>query len=163
MRTPVVLVAGQGDTDSATGTLMQRPGTVVVEHRFDGHVVRRTTAMLRRDELTTAEAVLELAHGCVACTIRNDLLVYLRVLHRRSDVQRIVVHLAPWLEPEPICLAINHVRVRIGEIQIPAGPQQRVAAPEAPAGDRVEDHVELGQPPLPAVLRVVQRVVRAEF
>jgi G3E family GTPase len=114
MRTPVVLVAGQGDTDSVTGALMQRPGTVVVEHRFDGHVVRRTTAMLRRDELTTAEAVLELAHGCVACTIRNDLLVYLRVLHRRSDVQRIVVHLAPWLEPEPICVAINHVRVRIG-------------------------------------------------
>jgi G3E family GTPase len=73
---------------------MQRPGTVVVEHRFDGHVVRRTTAMLRRDELTTAEAVLELAHGCVACTIRNDLLVYLRMLHRRSDVQRIVVGLA---------------------------------------------------------------------
>ena len=114
MRTPVVLVAGQGDTDSVTGALMRRPGTVVVEHRFDGHVVRRTTAMLRRDELMTAEAVLELAHGCVACTIRNDLLVYLRVLHRRSDVQRIVVHLAPWLEPEPICLAINHVRVRIG-------------------------------------------------
>jgi G3E family GTPase len=110
----VVLVAGQGDTDSATGTLMQRPGTVVVEHRFDGHVVRRTTATLRRGELITAEAVLELAHGCLACTIRNDLLVYLRVLHRRSDVGRIVVHLAPWLEPEPICLAINHVRVRVG-------------------------------------------------
>jgi hypothetical protein len=53
MRTPVVLVAGQGGTDSVTGALMQRPGTVVVEHRFDGHVVRRTTAMLRRDELTT--------------------------------------------------------------------------------------------------------------
>ena len=114
MGTPVVLVAGQGDTDSVTGALMQRPGTVVVEHRFDGHVVRRTTAMLRRDELTTVEAVLQLAHGCVACTIRNDLLVYLRVLHRRSDVQRIVVHLAPWLEPEPICVAINHLRVRIG-------------------------------------------------
>ncbi len=114
MRTPVVLVAGQGDTDAATGALMRRAGTVVVEHRFDGHVVCRTTAMLQHDELTTTEAALELAHGCVACTIRNDLLMYLRLLHRRSDVQRIVVHLAPWLEPEPICVAINHVRVRIG-------------------------------------------------
>jgi G3E family GTPase len=41
-------------------------------------------------------------------------LVLLRTLHRRDDVERIVVHLAPWLEPEPICWAINHVRVRVG-------------------------------------------------
>jgi G3E family GTPase len=114
MRTPVVLVAGQGDTDAVTGVLLRRPGTLVVEHRFDGHVVRRTTATLRQDELVSAEDALELAHGCVACTIRNDLLLLLRKLHRRDDVDRIVVHLAPWLEPEPICWAINHVRVRVG-------------------------------------------------
>jgi G3E family GTPase len=114
MRTPVVLVAGQGDTDAVAGTLLRRPGTLVVEHRFDGHVVCRTTVMLRDGELTTAEEVLELAHGCVACTIRNDLLVLLRKLHRRDDVNRIVVHLAPWLEPEPICWAINYTRVRVG-------------------------------------------------
>jgi G3E family GTPase len=114
MRTPVVLVTGQGGTDAVTGTLLRRPGTLVVEHRFDGQVVRRTTAMLEHDVLTTAEAPLELAHGCVSCTVRNDLLVYLRKLHRRGDVERIVVHLAPWLEPEPVCAAINHVRVRVG-------------------------------------------------
>src|ERR1700761_7759979 len=114
MRTPVVLVAGQGDTDAMAGILLQRAGTVVVEHRFDGHVVRRTTAMLRAGELITTEDALELAHACVACTIRNDLLVLLRKLHRRDDVERIVVHLAPWLEPEPICWAINHTRVRVG-------------------------------------------------
>ena len=49
--------------------------------------------------LTTAEAGLELAHGCVSCTIRRDLLVLLRQLHRRDDVDRVVVHLAPWLDP----------------------------------------------------------------
>lgn len=114
MRTPVVLVSGQGDTDAATGALMHRPGTLIMEHRFDGHVVRRRTAHLRRGELTTTETALELAHGCVSCTIRNDLLVYLRMLHQRDDVKRIVVHLAPWLEPEPICAAINNVRVRVG-------------------------------------------------
>jgi G3E family GTPase len=114
MRTPVVLVAGQGDTDAVAGTLLRRPGTLVVEHRFDGHVVCRTTVMLRDGELTIAEEALELAHGCVACTIRNDLLVLLRKLHRRDDVNRIVVHLAPWLEPEPICWAINYTRVRVG-------------------------------------------------
>jgi G3E family GTPase len=114
MRTPVVLVAGQGDTDAVAGTLLRRPGTLVAEHRFDGQVVCRTTVMLRDGELTTAEEALELAHGCVACTIRNDLLVLLRKLHRRDDVNRIVVHLAPWLEPEPICWAINYTRVRVG-------------------------------------------------
>jgi G3E family GTPase len=92
MRTPVVLVAGQGDTDSVTGALLRRPGTVVVEHRFDGHVVRRTTTALRGGEMTTAEDALELAHGCVPCTIRNDLLVLLRKLHRCDGVDRIVVH-----------------------------------------------------------------------
>ena len=114
MRTPVVLVGGQGDTDAVTGMLMHRSGTAAVEHRFDGHVVRRTLVMLRDAELVTAVEALELAHGCVACTIRNDLLVLLRKLHRRDDVERIVVHLAPWLEPEPICWAINHIRVHVG-------------------------------------------------
>jgi G3E family GTPase len=113
MRTPVVLIAGQNDTNPLVGTLLRQPGTLVVEHRFDGHVVRRTTVSLQRGELITAAAGLELAHGCVSCTIRNDLLVLLRKLHRRDDVARIVVHLAPWLEPEPICFAINHVPVRV--------------------------------------------------
>ncbi len=68
------------------GALLRTPGTLVVEHRFDGHVVRRTMVTLQHGVLTTAEAGLELAHGCVACTIRNDLLVLLRQLHRRDDI-----------------------------------------------------------------------------
>jgi G3E family GTPase len=114
MRTPVVLVAGQAGTDQAVGTMLSRPGTVVVEHRFDGQVVRRKLVRLRDGDLLVAEEALELAHGCLACTIRNDLLVLLRKLHRREGIERIVVHLAPWLEPEPICWAINHVPVRVG-------------------------------------------------
>ncbi|MCV7429403.1 ribosome hibernation factor-recruiting GTPase MRF [Mycobacterium montefiorense] len=121
MRTPVVLVAGQGDTDAVTGALLRGPGTVVVEHRFDGHVVRRTTTMLCKGELTTAHDALELAHGCVACTVRNDLLLLLRKLAHHAGVERIVVHLSQWMEPEPICVAINHVRVRVGP-GYPDGP-----------------------------------------
>jgi G3E family GTPase len=121
MRTPVVLVAGDGDSDGVTGDLLRCPGTVVVEHRFDGHVVRRTTTTLRGGELSTAEDALELAHGCVACTVRYDLLVLLRKMHRWDGVDRIVVHLAPWLEPEPICVAINYVQVRVGP-GYPDGP-----------------------------------------
>jgi G3E family GTPase len=85
---------------------------------------------LQHGVLTTAETGLELAHGCVSCTIRNDLLVHLRQLHRRDDVDRVVVHLAPWLEPEPICLAINHVRVRVapGYVDGPAALDVSIAA-----------------------------------
>ncbi len=130
MRTPVILVAGQKDTDPVAGALLGKSGTLVVEHRFDGHVVQRTMATLQRGLLTTAETALELAHGCVSCTIRNDLLVLLRQLHRRADVDRIVVHLAPWLEPEPICIAIEHVRVRVapGYIDGPAALDVSIAA-----------------------------------
>jgi G3E family GTPase len=96
MRTPVVLVCGQGNADGVADVLAQESGTAVVRHRFDGHVV------------------VEIANGCVACTVRNDLLVLLRRLHRRSDIRRIAVRLMPWLEPEPVCWAIENVRVRVG-------------------------------------------------
>src|ERR1700728_4637042 len=114
MRTPVVLVAGQGGTDTVAGALLRKPGTVVVEHRFDGQVVRRTLVVLRDGNLMIAEEALELTHGCLSCTIRNDLLVLLRKLHRRSAVDRIVVPRARGREPEPICWAINHTPVRVG-------------------------------------------------
>jgi G3E family GTPase len=130
MRTPVILVAGQKDTDPVVGALLRTPGTLVVEHRFDGHVVRRTVVTLQHNVLTTTETGLELAHGCVSCTVRNDLLVLLRQLHRRDDIDRVVVHLAPWLEPEPICLAINHVRIRVapGYVDGPAALDVSIAA-----------------------------------
>lgn len=130
MRTPVLLVTGQGNSDAVAGTLMEKPGTLLVAHRFDGQVVRRTVGHLRDGELHTSEFPLELAHGCVSCTIRNDLLVLLRRLHRRDDVDRLVVHLGPWLEPEPVCWAINHVAVRVGPGYLD-GPAARDVAIEA--------------------------------
>ena len=114
MGTPVVLLCGQGDPDGAAGTLMKAPGTVVVGHEWDGHVVRRWVSILRHGELSTSEVALELKKGCVSCTVRNDLLVLLRRIHCRDDVERIVVVLGPWMEPEPVCYAINHVRVHVG-------------------------------------------------
>lgn len=130
MRTPMLLVTGQGDTDAVTDALRRKGGTVVVEHRFDGQVVRRTVSGSRDGDLRTSEFPLELANGCVHCTVRNDLLVLLRRLHRRGDVGRIVVHTAPWLEPESICWAINHVAVRVGPGYID-GPAARDVSIEA--------------------------------
>ncbi|MGD9619049.1 MAG: GTP-binding protein [Mycolicibacterium sp.] len=109
MRTPVVVVSGQNDTtDEVIDVLLAGEGTALVEHRFDGHVVHRRTTMMQRGARVVVDAVLELAHGCVSCTVRYDLLEYLRQLHRRSDVDRIAVRLGPWMEPEPVCFAITH-------------------------------------------------------
>ena len=126
MRTPVVLVAGQGETEDIVDVLADRTGTVVVRHRFDGQVVVRSFSTRE----ATSEWPLELTRGCVACTVRDDLLVLLRRLHRRSEVQRIVVVLMPWLEPEPVCWAIDNIRVRVGPgyIDGPAARDVRVAA-----------------------------------
>ncbi|MBV8786144.1 MAG: GTP-binding protein [Mycobacterium sp.] len=166
MRTPVILVVGQMDTDPVVGALLQTPGTLVVEHNFDGHVVRRTTATLQHGVLTTAESGLELAHGCVSCTIRNDLLVLLRQLHRRPDVNRIVVHLAPWMEPEAICVAIDFVRVRVapGYVDGPAALDVSIAAVIACADSSVWLNQALGDDELDDGRTHAQVVVgQAEF
>ncbi|MGB5797881.1 MAG: GTP-binding protein [Mycolicibacter algericus] len=128
MRTPVILVAGQYGTDAAARALQSKAGTVTVSYRLDGHVVVRETAGAPVDSAT--KSALELAHGCVSCTLRNDLLVLLRRLHRRAGVERIVVRLPHWLEPQPICWAIRNVRVRVGPgyIDGPAGRDVTVAA-----------------------------------
>ncbi len=129
MRTPVVLVAGQGDTKAVAQALMRRRGTLVVTHRVEGHLVVRGLTMLRRGVPATADYALELSHGCVSCTVRNDLLVLLRRLHRRRDVDRVVVQLGGWLEPQPICWAIEHVRVSLGPAYVdgPAARDVRIA------------------------------------
>lgn len=112
MRTPVIVLTGQGNTDAVAQILLCEAGTVLVEHRFDGHVVHRAVTDLQQGIPARASAVLELAHGCVACTIRDDLLAVLRALHRRTDVHRIVVQLTEWLEPEPVCWAIGNSATR---------------------------------------------------
>ena len=126
MRTPVVLVCGQGDTEGVVDVLSEQSGTVVVRHHYDGQVVVRSVTAAG----DTSEWPLELRKGCVTCTVRNDLLILLRRLHRRQDVGRIVVRLMPWLEPEPVCWAINNVRVRVGPgyVDGPAAQDVRIDA-----------------------------------
>lgn len=126
MRTPVVLIAGQGEPDGVAAELSRKPGTVLVRHTFDGQVVLRTVS----DAGGTSELALELSHGCVSCTVRDDLLILLRRLHRRSDVDRIVVQLMPWLEAEPVCWAIDTIRVSVGPGYID-GPAARDVEIEA--------------------------------
>lgn len=113
-RTPVVVVAGQKLTQPICDVLLQTPGTLVVSHRFDGQVVVRSVSIGCGADPHISRWPIELVDCCIDCTTRDDLLILLRRLHRRADVSRIIVHLAPWLEPEPVCWAINNVEVHVG-------------------------------------------------
>lgn len=129
-RTPVIVVAGQELTDGVCEGLLKESGTIVVKHRYDGQVVVRSACVHRGIEPHVSEWPMELVNCCVDCTTRDDLLILLRRLHRRDDVRRIVVHLAPWLEPEPVCWAINNVDVHVGPgyIDGPAARDVRIQA-----------------------------------
>lgn len=56
------------------------------------------------DALTT----LELAHGCVSYTVREDLLPLLRNLARKPTVRRLVVRLDEVMDPERVCWELQH-------------------------------------------------------
>ncbi|MFG1783624.1 ribosome hibernation factor-recruiting GTPase MRF [Rhodococcus oryzae] len=129
-RTPLVLVSGWTDAVDATARALLGDGTVLVHHDL-GHlregVLRRTVT--GTDGIVRTH-ILELAHGCVSCTLREDLLPLLRRLHARSSVRRIVLRLDRALEPEALCWAIEHVAVAgvVGQIDGPASRDVRVEA-----------------------------------
>lgn len=82
------------------------PGVAVLHHDLRDLGRGRVHRRLRcgpRDEHT----VLHLAHGCVSCTIREDVLPTLAAL--AGTVDRVVLHLDPRLEPEPVCWALGAV------------------------------------------------------
>ncbi|WP_020673621.1 ribosome hibernation factor-recruiting GTPase MRF [Amycolatopsis nigrescens] len=112
-RVPLTLISGLAP--EAAGRLADllrtgRPGTAVVHHdlrHVTSGVVRRRIQLGPRDQLTA----LELAHGCVSCTLREDLLPLLRKLSSMPQVERIVVRLDEAMEPEPVSWAIRNVLV----------------------------------------------------
>lgn len=111
-RTPLVLVAGLHDDQvraTAAAVRAQDPAcTALVHHDLRGiadGVVHRAVRHGDQEQRST----LELAHGCVSCTLREDLLPLLRRLAAAPDVHRLVVRLDPAIEPEAICWALNNV------------------------------------------------------
>lgn len=113
-RTPLIMVAGidQQQVADASEVLWQQDpqGTALVHHDLravaEGVVSRNTRHGSQADV-----HVLELAHGCVSCTLREDMLPLLRRLAERPDVRRVVVRLDIALEPETICWALRHVEL----------------------------------------------------
>ncbi|MBF6394982.1 GTP-binding protein [Nocardia cyriacigeorgica] len=133
-RTPVVVVAGSSGrategVDQVARALGAAPGTVVVRHdlaELREGIVRRTV----RDGGRESVEVLELAHGCVSCTLRADLLPLLCTLAARDSVTRIVLALDPAFEAEAVCHAIEDVVVAgvVGRVDGPARRDVRIEA-----------------------------------
>ncbi|MFD9959473.1 ribosome hibernation factor-recruiting GTPase MRF [Amycolatopsis sp. NPDC058986] len=112
-RVPLFLISGLAPGPNSTLAALLReaePGTAVVHHdlrQIGAGIVRRRIQLGNRDQLTA----LELAHGCVSCTLREDLLPLLRRLARNPEVRRIVLRLDEAMEPEPVSWAIRNVLV----------------------------------------------------
>lgn len=104
-RTGLVMVAGLvREAAAAVADRLMRagPGVVVVHHDLravGGGLVHRRV----RSTAGETSEVLELEHGCVSCTLREDVLPLLRQLAGKPDVRRVVLHLDPVLEPESVC------------------------------------------------------------
>jgi G3E family GTPase len=112
--TPLVLVAGLDRELAArvAAGLLEAPGTAVVHHdlRSLGEgVVIRTVRTRTADRISTTSTAIELAHGCVSCTLRLDLLPLLLDLADRQEVARLVLDLDPALEPEHLCWSLQNV------------------------------------------------------
>ncbi|MGH3873130.1 MAG: GTP-binding protein [Pseudonocardiaceae bacterium] len=107
-RTPVIIVAGlavaavHDVADALVGG-----HTAVVHHDLAelprGMLVRRIRCGTV-DDMTARR----LAHGCVSCALREELLGSLAVA---ADIHRIVLHLDPTMEPETVCCALAHMVV----------------------------------------------------
>lgn len=110
-RTPVIVVSGI--SPGADSSVAQRltdgdPATALVHHdlrQVSSGVVLRTV----RRGADVSTTTLELAHGCVSCTVREDLLPLLRSLAADDTVERVVLQLDEAMDPEQVCLQIEHV------------------------------------------------------
>ena len=116
--TELLVLAGlpRDTTERVARLLLAAPGTVVVGHDLrdvaDGLVRRRVRATTLGTADTPATRIdtttdVRLAHGCVSCTLREDLLPEL--LRHAGTATRVVLHLDPVLEPEQVCWALAHV------------------------------------------------------
>ncbi|MCS7479084.1 CobW family GTP-binding protein [Umezawaea endophytica] len=105
MKTVVVMVAGVAEHPVAEEVWRALEGSVLVRHDLS-RVAEGVVSRWVDGHLT----VLDLAHGCVSCTLREDLVPLLLSLAGRT----VVLHLDPALEPEAVRVALPadavHVR-----------------------------------------------------
>ncbi|MGC5248520.1 ribosome hibernation factor-recruiting GTPase MRF [Gordonia sp. DT219] len=134
-RTPVTLVTGlEPAALGRAAHAMLMSATVLVHHDLrvvaSGRVIRTVTSVAADGSAVEQITEVVLEHGCVSCTLREDLLPLLRRLHQRGSVDRIVLQLDPLVEPEALSWAIDNVIVSDmpGFIDGPAGRDVQIVA-----------------------------------
>ncbi|MCA1192861.1 ribosome hibernation factor-recruiting GTPase MRF [Saccharopolyspora sp. 6V] len=111
--TRIVVVAGLAADcarEVADGLNAASSRTVTVHHDLSA----AREGVIRR-EVRTASRVLatpvELVRCCLSCTLREDVLRVALGLAETGRHDRIVLHLDPGIEPEPVCWALSHALV----------------------------------------------------
>jgi G3E family GTPase len=95
----------------ARALLVTDPRLVLIQHdisRIRDGAVRRT---VRTAAAVLEDQVVELVHGCVSCTLREDVLPTLVRMSRRRPGSDIVLALPPAIEPEAVAAACEHCAV----------------------------------------------------
>ncbi|GIG64855.1 CobW family GTP-binding protein [Phytomonospora endophytica] len=110
-RTPVTVLAGlhsHATADVADRLLHTEPGLILIAHDLadlaDGHVRRRVrdaTGVLEEGEAA-------LAHGCVSCAVRDDLVPLLVRLAHDHPGRPLLVELPETVEPQDLAEACAH-------------------------------------------------------
>lgn len=120
-RTELVVLGGMATdgVEAVIGAIRRSDPSVVVLHHDMRDLHRGRVHRRLRDADRDERSVLELAHGCVGCTVREDVLPTLAAL--AGTVRRVVLHLDPGLEPEPVCWALGSILLG------PAGEPHRPA------------------------------------
>jgi G3E family GTPase len=99
-------------TASVVGTLLEADPTLLVVHHDVSSVRAGTVRRRVRDGTGVLEDVrMDLLHGCLACTLREDILPTLARLARTYPDRDQVLHLPRTLEPESVAAACAHCRI----------------------------------------------------
>ncbi|GAA0423439.1 cobalamin biosynthesis protein CobW [Acrocarpospora corrugata] len=107
MPTPVVLVAGlhaSARTATVDRFLADHPGAVVIHHDLREVISGRVERVVRDASGVRDLAEVRLAHGCVTCTVREDLLPQL-LQHAAAPL--LVVDLWDSVEPRSVAEALD--------------------------------------------------------
>ncbi|WP_449065269.1 CobW family GTP-binding protein [Planomonospora algeriensis] len=108
MSTPVVLVAGlhaQARTAAVDRLLHDHPGAVAIHHDLREPARGRIERVVRDRSGILDLAEVRLAHGCVTCTVREDLLSEL--IRRAATASLLVVDLWDAVEPRSVAEAVD--------------------------------------------------------
>lgn len=108
MSTPVVLVAGlhaRARTAVVDQLLREQPGALAIHHDLGAITQGRIQRVVRDTGRTLDISEVRLAHGCVTCTVREDLLPQL--MHLAGNATLLVVDLWDSVEPRAVAESLD--------------------------------------------------------